>query len=171
LTTVYEGMFLLDNQVVREDWKKAKGLVTDALQKHGGTVLASRRWDERKLAYPIKRRRRGTFCLTYYQMGNEGITGLRRDLELSEHVLRYLIVATDAVPEGELELAAAEDAADFSAPTPPPAAAPDAPSGGRRRHSGDGSDGDGSASETSGDDRETTQDSDSEDSDASGKDD
>ncbi|MFT5478028.1 MAG: hypothetical protein ACI8Y8_003390, partial [Planctomycetota bacterium] len=37
LATVYEGMFLLDNQVVREDWKAAKALVTATIEKHGGT--------------------------------------------------------------------------------------------------------------------------------------
>ena len=38
-TRLYETMFLLDNQLVREDWSKAKALVTDTLTKHGGKVL------------------------------------------------------------------------------------------------------------------------------------
>jgi small subunit ribosomal protein S6 len=145
LTQTYEGMFLLDNQVVREDWKKAKGIVTDTLKKHGAKVVSARRWDERRLAFPIRRRRRGTFCLTFYEMGNAGIAALRRELELNENVLRYLILAKESVPAGELELAAAEDAAGFAVPAPPPDDAPDAPVARRRE---DGVEGEGETSET-----------------------
>ena len=146
MTQTYEAMFLLDNQVVREDWKKAKSLVTDTLKKHGAKVVCARRWDERRLAYPIQRRRRATFCLTYYEMGVTGIAALRRDLELNENILRYLILAQDAVPAGELELAAAEDAAGFAVPAPPPDDAPDAPPAARRRE--DGTEGDVEPTET-----------------------
>src|SRR5258706_10212735 len=120
-------MFLLDNQVVREDWKKAKSLITDVLKKHGARVLCTRRWDERRLAYSIRRHRRATFCLTYYEMPDEGITALRRDLDLSETILRYLILAKDQVPTREAELAAAQDAADFVVPAPPPHHPPHSP--------------------------------------------
>ena len=140
MTQTYEGMFLLDNQVVREDWKKAKGIVTDTLKKHGAKVVCARRWDERRLAYPIRRRRRATFCIAYYEMGNTGIAALRRDLELNENVLRYLILAKEAVPPSETELAAAEDAAGFAVPAPPPDDAPDAPVARRRE---DGAEGEG----------------------------
>ncbi len=145
MTQTYEGMFLLDNQVVREDWKKAKSLVTDTLRKHGAKVICARRWDERRLAYAIRRRRRATYCLAFYEMGNAGITGLRRDLELNENVLRYMILAKDAVPANEVELAAAEDAAGFAVPAPPPDDAPDAPVARRRE---EGAEGEGEAGES-----------------------
>lgn len=127
MSQLYEGMFLLDNQVVREDWKAAKAIVTDTLQKHGAKVLAARRWDERKLAYPIRRRLRGTYCLAFYELPTAGIPTVRRDLDLNESVLRYLMVKTPALPQGELDLAAAENAAGFDVPPPPPDDAPDAP--------------------------------------------
>ena len=120
MTGLYESMFLLDNAVVREDWKKAKALVTDVLEKHGAKVKSARRWDERKLAYTIRQKKRATYLLCYYEMGNTHIHELRRDLELNERVLRYLILKTDAVPQTEIDLAAAENAADFVIPAPPP---------------------------------------------------
>ncbi len=119
MTKTYEGMFLLDNRVVRENWNVAKAIVTDLLEKHGGKVLTARRWDERQLAYPIKKRNRATFMLAYYEIGSEGITTLRRDLDLSEQILRYLLLAVDAVPEGETELAEVEQTEEFTVPTPP----------------------------------------------------
>jgi len=116
---LYEGMFLLDNQAVREDWAKAKAAVTDTLQKHGAKVLSARHWDERKLAYSIKGKTRGTYVLTYFECGSEVANGMRRDLELDERILRYLLLKVEALPEGELEKSQAEGTAEFALPTPP----------------------------------------------------
>lgn len=120
MTALYESMFLLDNAVVREGWNKAKAVITDTLEKHGATVKTIRRWDERKLAYPIKNKNRGTYALCYFEMGNEQIAAMRREFDLSERVLRYLILRAEEVPAAELELSTAEHAADFVVPPPPP---------------------------------------------------
>ena len=58
---IYEGMYLLDNAVVREDWNAAKLIVTGILEKHGATIHSARRWDERRLTYPILLGDRKTF--------------------------------------------------------------------------------------------------------------
>lgn len=120
MATIYEGMFLLDNQVVRADWARAKAVITDALQKHGANVLTARRWDERKLAYTIRGRRRATFLLTFFEHAGDGVNGMRRDLDLDERVLRYLMLGVEALPEGELEKSQAELAEGFTVPSPPP---------------------------------------------------
>jgi len=125
LSQIYEGMFLLDNQVVRESWDDAKTTVTGTLAKYGAEVITSRRWDERRLAYPIECRLRATYLLTYYTIDGDAIPAMRRDFDLSERVLRYLMLSVDAVPEGEQELSEAENASDFSVPSPPADDAPD----------------------------------------------
>ncbi len=112
-------MFLLDNQVVRADYKAAKTVVLDVLKKHGGQVVTARRWDERRLAYPIKGRLRATYILTHFEAGPDAITGIRHDAELDERILRYLFLAVEGVPPTEIELSAAEG--DDFAPPPPPA--------------------------------------------------
>ncbi len=117
--SLYESMFLLDNAVVREDWKKAKSVIVDAVAKHGGAVRTSRRWDERRLAYPIKNKNRATFVLCYLEMPGASLPGLRRELELSERVLRYLLLRVDEIPATEHELTTAEEAEGFSVPPPP----------------------------------------------------
>jgi len=119
MSRTYEMMYLLDNDTVRAGWKEAKAGVTALVEKHGGKVLTSRRWDERRLAYPIKRRRRGTFLLVHSEMPPEGVTPLRRELDLADQVLRYLILSVDQVPAEELELTSAEAEAGFVVPPPP----------------------------------------------------
>jgi small subunit ribosomal protein S6 len=119
MTQLYEGMFLLDNQAVRADWAQAKAAVTDALAKHGATVRTARRWDERRLTYPIRGRKRATYLLSYFEQEGTRSQALRRDLEIDERVLRYLILSVDELPEGELEKSQAELESGFSVPPPP----------------------------------------------------
>jgi small subunit ribosomal protein S6 len=119
MSRIYEMMFLIDNNAVRAGWKEAKAAATGLIEKHGGKVLAARRWDERKLAYPIKQRRRGTYLLAYGEIGGQGVAMLRRELDLTESLLRYLILQVEAVPPKELELTQAESATGFFVPEPP----------------------------------------------------
>ncbi|MHC4261334.1 MAG: 30S ribosomal protein S6 [Planctomycetota bacterium] len=116
---LYEGMFVIDNDLVREDWQAAKGLVTSALEKHGATIHTARRWDERALAYPIKGRRRATYLLTYFEIEGDRNNDVARDLEIQDGVLRYLVTSAAEVPEAEVEAHQAEGADDFAVPPPP----------------------------------------------------
>jgi small subunit ribosomal protein S6 len=119
MSRTYEMMILLDNEVVRAGWKQAKASVAALIEKHGGKVLTARRWDERKLAYVIRRRRRGTYLLAYVELEANGVAALRRELDLTESVLRYLLLSAEAIPAEERTLSQAESAADFSVPPPP----------------------------------------------------
>ena len=120
MSRMYEIMFLVDNNAVRAGWREAKGICTALIEKHGGKVLSARRWDERKLAYRIRRRQRGTYLLAFCELGGNGVATLRRELDINETVLRYLLLRAESVPPQELELSRAEEAVDFHVPAPPP---------------------------------------------------
>ena len=59
-------MFLL-GPAASQDQQAALNLVRGMIEKHGGEVLVIKRWDERKLAYEIKRQKRGTYVITYFR--------------------------------------------------------------------------------------------------------
>ena len=69
--SIYEATFILDNREVKKGWKKVKGQVIDLLRKHGVETLAARRWEDRKLAYEIKKQKRATYMLTYIEVGEK----------------------------------------------------------------------------------------------------
>lgn len=120
MSRIYEIMYLIDNEAVRAGWKEAKATVTALMEKHQGKVLSARRWEERKLAYPIRRRLRGTYLLAYGEFGPAEMAAFRRELDLSETVMRYLILSAESVPAQELELTKLEASSDFVVPMPPP---------------------------------------------------
>ncbi len=98
MTRLYEAMFLLDNQVVREDWNKAKGIVTDTLAKHGAKVISARRWDERKLAYPIAKHQKGHYLRLNYLSPATLVAEIERRIRIEDSVVRFMTVRlADAV--------------------------------------------------------------------------
>lgn len=94
----YEGMFLFDNSAAR-DWPTIEQEVRRLLGRIGGELLACVKFDERKLAYEIRRRRRGTYALTYFQAPPDRIADLERDARLSELILRLLVLRADHVSD------------------------------------------------------------------------
>lgn len=116
---LYEGMFLIDNDLVRAGWSGAKAAVRDLLAKNGASIKTLRRWEERALTYSIGGKRRGTFVLAYFELEGGNMQELNRDLELKDGILRHLVVRCEGVPETELQLSEAELAPDFVVPEPP----------------------------------------------------
>jgi small subunit ribosomal protein S6 len=92
---VYECMFLLDPNKVAGDVPTAAKQLHTLLERNHAEVLASRPWDERRLAYPIKGHKKGLYYLTYFRTEGKNLLNLERDLALNELVLRYLILHVD----------------------------------------------------------------------------
>lgn len=90
---IYEGMFLLDSGRAAKDWEGTRALVDGVLERYGAKPILRDRWDERKLAYTIKRQKRGTYYLNYFDASGDAVSQIRRDLTLTDGVLRLLILA------------------------------------------------------------------------------
>jgi small subunit ribosomal protein S6 len=124
--SVYEGMFILDAGKYSRDPGGVAQQVTDLIQQFGGTILASRLWDERKLAYPIKGHKKGVYWLTYFRMPTGNLIPLERQCEISEDILRKLVLKVDdRIADALVQHALAGDAAQRRpAAAAPPATAP-----------------------------------------------
>ena len=89
---VYEGMFILDSSRYGHDPEAVSGQIDETIQKFGGTILVSRLWEERRLAYPIKSHRKGTYWLTYFRLPGAQLVTLKRECQINEVILRYLFL-------------------------------------------------------------------------------
>src|SRR5438445_10719865 len=104
----YECMFLLDPAKVSGDATNAAKQVETILTKNNAEVLASRPWDERRLAYPVKGHKKGLYYLTYFRTDAKNLLNIGRDFALSELVLRSLTLKVDPKLE-ETMLSVARD--------------------------------------------------------------
>lgn len=92
-TRLYEGMFLVDPVIAAKEWEKLSAQLTALLTKNKGEVRSVTKWVERRLAYAIKRQRRGTYVLTYFVAPMDVIPKLRRECEITDVILRAIFIA------------------------------------------------------------------------------
>jgi len=94
-TNVYEGLFIFDPDLYAKGADDVSSQVASIVEQLGGEVLLSRLWDERKLAYPIKGHRRGTYWLAYFRIDPSAVKDLTRQFQLSDSILRFLILLVE----------------------------------------------------------------------------
>ncbi len=110
-------MFIISDTVAGADWEAAVKHVEDLLKNRGAEILKSEKWEERKFAYKLNGYKRGTYLLVYFNAPTDSISPIKRDFELSDNVLRTLIVKVDKIrestpeekPEEKTEESAGED--------------------------------------------------------------
>lgn len=92
----YEVAFIahpeLDDASLTSLVEKAKGWVSAV----GGQVIQVDQWGRRRLAYPIRKQKEGQYILMQTQMTASATHEVERNLRLTEQVLRFQIVRTDA---------------------------------------------------------------------------
>lgn len=99
---LYEAMFLVDS-VTQADWDKTNMAIKKILEKAGAEIVSIKKWDERRLAYEINGRNRGTYILCYFHADGQKIRQIERDAQLSELVLRVLILGTEGRSKEDIE--------------------------------------------------------------------
>ena len=95
---LYETMFVLDSGKMATDGDMIKGSLHTTLEKHGGTVLVSRPWNEnQKLAYPMRKQKKAYFHIIYYKMESTHQKAFEADMRLNmtDFLLRHLTSNVD----------------------------------------------------------------------------
>ena len=92
---VYEGLFLLDSNRYARDPSGVPAKISETITEHGGEMLASRLWNEQKLAYQVDGHRKGTYWLTYFRIDSQKLVEINRQFKLNDTVLRNLVLSVD----------------------------------------------------------------------------
>lgn len=95
----YEGMFLMDSG---SDFAAISQPVRSILERREAEILAFKPWDDRKLCFEIKGRKRGLYILVYFKANPLYIVEIEHDCALDERVLRSMILRRDELTEVEL---------------------------------------------------------------------
>jgi len=85
---------------------KVKKLFTD----HSGKVVSTDNWGKRKLAYPIKKLEHAVYVFYVVDMPGENVRKVETTLNITDEVIRFLIVRPDLRAIAKAEVAKAEKA-------------------------------------------------------------
>jgi len=100
---LYEGMFLVDSARAGSDWDGINAAIRKILERAEADIISIRKWDDRRLAYEIKHVGRGTYILVYFRADGEKIQGIEKAVQLSEHILRVLILSAEHMTDEDME--------------------------------------------------------------------
>ena len=100
---LYEGMFLVDSALAASDFEGVNNTIRGILEKAGAEIVSMKKWDDRRLEYEIQGKSRGTYILVFFKVDGTKITAIERSVQLSEQIMRVLILNVDEMDEGYVE--------------------------------------------------------------------
>jgi small subunit ribosomal protein S6 len=96
----YELMMVVTPQLDEEGIAATLERVGRYVSERGGSVVQQRRWGNvRRLAYPIRDYKEGTYVLTHLELDAQEVGELEASIKVSEDILRHLMLRIDEIPE------------------------------------------------------------------------
>ena len=92
----YELVFIISPKVEGEALDAAVANVNKFITDKGGVVSNVEQWGKKKLAYPVKHFLEGSYVLSQFKMKPVWSKELEASLEISEDILRHLLIRLDS---------------------------------------------------------------------------
>lgn len=97
---LYEFIVIVRPSLSDEETTKVVEKMKGVLDKSGATVLKCENWGKRKLAYEVKRERKGIFVFFNYQSPGTVVSELERSCRMEDSVIKFLTVRVDQSGQG-----------------------------------------------------------------------
>lgn len=88
----YELMYIIDTSLEDAPRKELIDRISTLITSNGGEVEKVDEWGKRRLAYAIDYKNEGYYVLVNFSAGSELPKEIERVLQISEDILRYLII-------------------------------------------------------------------------------
>jgi small subunit ribosomal protein S6 len=96
-------MFLVDSSQAGADWEGTIAAIKKILEKAGAEIVSIAKWDDRRLAYDIKGKSRGTYILSYFRVAGGKIRDIEKSVRLSEKIIRVLILSAEKLSQDDID--------------------------------------------------------------------
>ena len=89
---LYESIFILRPSLTDEDTGRLIDKMKGVLERSGAQILKAEPWGKKKLAYEVKRERKGTFVYLHFKAQGPAVGELERSYRLEDSILKFLTV-------------------------------------------------------------------------------
>jgi len=93
---IYENIIILDAALSDEEAEAAIAKIKDLISGHGGEVLKVDIWGRKKLAYEIKKQKKGLYVLLFYKTPPATVKKIEEFYKVFDAVLKYIIIKLGA---------------------------------------------------------------------------
>jgi len=88
----YELTLVFDPDLSAEDQKKLTEKIKKIIEDAKGKVEKTNDWGKKELAYPIKKKKMGSYFLWEIKVAPDDLDKIDKKIKIEEEVLRYLII-------------------------------------------------------------------------------
>ncbi|MBO6514393.1 MAG: 30S ribosomal protein S6 [Phycisphaerales bacterium] len=100
-TGTYEAMFLV-NQTAAAAFGECLEHINHLFERAEATVIAMKKWDERRLSYEMDKQKRGVYILAYFTCPTNMVAHLERDAVISDKIMRLMVTSAEHLTEEEI---------------------------------------------------------------------
>lgn len=89
---IYENIVILNAALSDEDIEAASKKIKDLITNSGGEIVKADVWGRRKLAYEIKKQKKGFFLLLLFKSPSAAIRKLEDYYKVFDPVIKYMVL-------------------------------------------------------------------------------
>jgi small subunit ribosomal protein S6 len=89
---IYESIFIISPNISDEETANVIKKMQDVVVKQGGEMLKFEDWGKKKLAYEVKKQKRGHYAFFQFKSGPNAVSELERTYKLTDSVIKFLTV-------------------------------------------------------------------------------
>lgn len=90
--SIYESIFIINANLTDEETANVVKKMQEIVAKLGGEMLKNEDWGKKKLAYEIKKQKRGHYAFFQFKGAPAIVTELERNYKLTDSVIKFLTV-------------------------------------------------------------------------------
>jgi small subunit ribosomal protein S6 len=96
----YESVLIARQEIGGGDAERLGEHYEEILSKEGASVVRREYWGLRRLAYRVRKNRKGHYLMFHVDGPGSAIQEFERQLRIDENVVRYLTMRLDQLPDG-----------------------------------------------------------------------
>jgi small subunit ribosomal protein S6 len=100
----YELLYIVPTTFTDDDVSTVEANVKALLEKHGASIVDTKRLGKFRFTYPIKKQRHGHYILVNMETEPQSVLKIDEGLRISTEVLRHLILRSDEVGNEKYEM-------------------------------------------------------------------
>jgi small subunit ribosomal protein S6 len=89
---LYESIFIINANQTDEEIANVIKKMQDVVAKQGGEMIKFEDWGKKKLAYEIKKQKRGHYVFFQFKSAPGAVSELERTFKLTDSVIKFLTV-------------------------------------------------------------------------------
>lgn len=89
---IYESIFIINANLTDEETANVIKKMQDVVAKQGGEMLKFEDWGKKKLAYEIKKQKRGHYVFFQFKAAPAAVAELERTYKMTDSVIKFITV-------------------------------------------------------------------------------